>query len=292
MKSKLKFIVLAMVLLISACTTQQTPAPTVVPSTVLPSSTKMSPTAVPPTATIEPRTLTVLAAASLKDSFTEMAGLFESRNPGVTVSLSFAGSQQLAQQIDQGAPADVFASASKKYIDAAVTSKRVAENAPMVFVTNRLVVIFPISNPASLSSLQDLAKTGLKTVLGDSSVPVGQYALSFLDLAVKDPIFGTDFKDKVLANVVSYETDVKSVVSKVALGEADAGIVYVTDYNIEVAKLGKLDIPDNLNTIANYPIAPISDSENTELAKAFIDLVLSADGQAIMAKYGFIPVNQ
>ncbi len=116
----------------------------------------------------------------------------------------------------------------------------------------------------------------MKIDLEDKSVPAGQYSLDFLDKAVKDPGFDPSFEDNVLKNVVSYETDVKVVVSKVSLGEADAGIVYITDYNAAKDKLGKMDIPDALNTVAIYPIAPISDSQNPDLAKAFVALVLVA----------------
>lgn len=236
------------------------------------------------------KTLTVLAAASLAESFTELGHLFEAQNPGVQVSFNFAGSQQLAQQLDQGAGADVFASASPKYMQAAVQSKRVDPAGAKTFVQNRLVVIYPKDNPAGLASLQDLAKPGLKLDLADKSVPVGQYALDFLDKAVQDPGFDPQYKANVLKNVVSYEDNVKSVLAKVSLGEADAGIVYVTDITPDAAgKVGKIDIPDALNTVATYPIAPISDSKNPDLAKAFVALVLSPEGQAVLAKYGFIP---
>jgi molybdate transport system substrate-binding protein len=281
MRSKLMSLLLLMVLLTGACAPQATPTPTEAPTA----------TVVPPTDTPTPVTLTVLAAASLTDSFNEMGKLFESKNPGVTVALSYGGSQALAQQLDQGAPADVFASASPKYMTAAVTSKRVNQADSQNFVFNRLVVIVPKDNPAGVKTLQDLAKAGLKIDLEDKSVPAGQYSLDFLDKAVKDPGFDPKFKDNVLKNVVSYETDVKAVVSKVSLGEADAGIVYITDYNVAADKLAKLDIPDSLNTVATYPIAPISDSKNPDLAKAFVALVLSPEGQAIMAKYGFVTVT-
>jgi molybdate transport system substrate-binding protein len=234
--------------------------------------------------------LTVLAAASLTESFTEMGKLFETENPGVKVAFSFAGSQQLAQQLDQGAVADVFASASAKYMDAAIASNRVIKAEARTYVKNRITIIFPKDNPGMIKELKDLAKPGLKLDFADKAVPVGQYALDFLDKAVKDPGFDAQFKDNALKNVVSYEDNVKAVVTKVSLGEADAGIVYVTDVTADAAgKIGKLDIPDSLNTIAAYPIAPISDSKNPDLAKAFVTLVLSSDGQAIMAKYGFIP---
>jgi molybdate transport system substrate-binding protein len=239
---------------------------------------------------VELKNLTVLAAASLTESFTELGQLFESQNPGVTVSFNFAGSQQLAQQLDEGADADVFASASKKYMDAAIESKNVIADDTKTFAKNRLVVIFPKDNPAGLMELKDLTKTGVKLDLADKVVPVGQYSLDFLDKAVKDPGFGPQFKDNVIKNVVSYEDNVKTVLNKIVLGEADAGIVYITDITPEAAKkVGTIEIPDSLNTIASYPIAPISDSKNPELAKAFVALILSPDGQAIMAKYGFIP---
>ena len=178
-------------------------------------------------------------------------------------------------------------------MDAAVTSKRVIKFEAKTFVTNRLVVVFPKDNPAGLVELKDLAKPGLKLDLADKAVPVGQYSLDFLDKAIKDETFGTAFKDDVLKNVVSYEDNVKAVVTKVSLGEADAGIVYVTDITKDIAeKVGTLEIPDALNSIANYPIAAITDSKNPDLAKAFVDLILSPDGQAILAKYGFIPLIQ
>jgi molybdate transport system substrate-binding protein len=261
----------------AACAPQATQAPTAQASAL----TTQTPAG--------PKTLTILAAASLTESFTELGSMFETQNPGVKVAFSFAGSQQLAQQLDQGAPADVFASASLKYMTTAVTSRRVNQADAQTFVKNRLVVIFPKANPGGLTALKDLAKPGLKIDLEDKSVPAGQYSLDFLDKAVKDPAFEASFKDNVLKNVVSYETDVKAVVSKVSLGEADGGIVYITDYNAASDKLGKMDIPDALNTVAVYPIAPISDSKNPDLANAFIALVLSPHGQAVMAKYGFIP---
>lgn len=294
MKSKIFALLMLIVLLTSAACapqaapTAEPPAPTAVPPTQAPAPTDVPPTAVPPA----PKTLTVLAAASLTESFTELGKAFEAQNPGVTVVFSFAGSQQLAQQLDQGAEADVFASASKKYMDAAVTSKRVSADSAQPFVKNRLVVIFPKDNPAGIKELKDLSKAGLKLDLGDKAVPCGQYALDFLDKAIKDSGFDATYKDSVIKNVVSYEDNVKAIITKVSMGEADAGIVYVTDVTAAVAdKLGTLDIPDALNTIASYPIAPVADSKNADLAKAFVAFILSADGQAVLAKYGFLPVK-
>lgn len=284
MRSKILSLFMLVVLLVSAaCTPQATPT--------APASPAVSPTKAPAQVTTA-KTLTVLAAASLTESFNELGKLFETQNPGVKVLFSYAGSQQLAQQLDQGADADVFASASAKYMDAAVTSKRVNQGDAKTFIQNRLVLIFPKDNPGGLKTLKDLAKAGLKLDLADKAVPVGQYTLDFLDKAVKDASFDAQFKESVLKNVVSYENNVKAVVTKVSLGEADAGIVYVTDITADAsAKIGRLDIPDALNTVATYPIAPISNSKNPDLAKAFVALVLSKDGQALLAKYGFLPAT-
>ncbi len=309
MRSKALCLILLIFLLVSAaCTPQATPtaqisAPTSAPATQAP--TEQPPateapvaTAVPPTeAPTEPpapaKTLTVLAAASLTESFTEIGGMFEAQNPGVKVALSFAGSQQLAQQLAEGAPADVFASASKKYMDASVEAGRVLTETAKVFVKNRLVVIYPTDNPAGLKELKDLAKPGLKLVLAAKEVPVGQYSLDFLDKAITDPAFGSTFKDDVLKNVVSYEENVKAVLTKIVLAEGDAGIVYLSDISQDAStKVGKLEIPDALNVIASYPIAVIADSKEPALAQAFVDLVLSPDGQAVLKKYNFVPVTQ
>ena len=243
-----------------------------------------------PTVQQEDRSLTVLAASSLTSSFKEIATAFVSQNPGVTVALNFGGSQTLAEQIDQGAPADVFASASLKVMDAVIASDRVEKGTPVVFVKNKLVVILPISNVAVINSIGDLTKNGVKIIMADKAVPVGQYALEFLDKASTESTLGPGFKEAVLSNVVSYETDVRTVVSKVSLGEADAGIVYLTDQSVAPGKLRAIEIPDTINISASYPIATISDSNQADLAKAFVAFVTSPAGQAILAKYGFIPV--
>ncbi len=243
-----------------------------------------------PTATSDPRTLTVFAAASLTQAFGEIGKTFEAANPGVTVTFNFAGSQTLQTQIQQGAPADIFASASGTNMDTLVTSGFVDKAAPQIFLSNKLVVILPPSNPANVQTLQDLAKPGLKVVLGDTSVPAGKYARQVLDNMSKDPSYGTDFGTKVLANVASNETDVKQVVAKVQLGEADAGIVYVSDA-IAASTLKTIEIPGTLNVIAKYPVAPLIKSANSHLAAQFITYVLSADGQATLKKWGFTPIK-
>jgi molybdate transport system substrate-binding protein len=146
----------------------------------------------------------------------------------------------------------------------------------------------PASNPAGLKELADLSKSRLKLVLAAKEVPVGNYSLQVLDKL--DVALGAGFKDKVLANVVSYENDVKQVVAKVQLGEADAGIVYSSD-TVAAPDLQKIDIPAENNVVAKYPLAALTQSKNPELAQAFIAYVLSADGQAVLKKWGFLPVK-
>ena len=180
----------------------------------------------------------------------------------MTVVFNFAGSQQLAQQINQGAPADVFASANNKQMNVVIQAGGIVSGTQQTFAKNRLVVIYPQGNPASLKEWKDLANPSLKLVLAAKEVPVGGYTLDFLDKAVADTTFGVTFKDDVLKNVVSYEDNVKVVLTKVALDEADAEIVYLSDISgADADKVGKLHIPDVLNVIASYPIAPVKESK-------------------------------
>ena len=237
-------------------------------------------------------TLYVFAAASLTEAFEGIARSFEDSHPGTRVVLNFAGSQQLAQQIIQGAPADVFASANQKQIDAVIADGRIAPGAAQSFAQNLLVVIVPKDNPAKITRLQDLSSADLRLVLAAKEVPVGKYSIEFLDKASQDINFDPAYRAAVLKNVVSYEDNVKAVLSKVALGEADAGIIYLSDISADnAARIFQIKIPNDLNVIATYPIAPVQDSANGELAAAFIASVLSAEGQSSLANYGFIPVK-
>lgn len=234
--------------------------------------------------------LTVFAAASLTEAFQTIGRDFERETSGVRVRFSFAGSQQLAQQIVQGAPADVFASANRSQMDVVVNAGAADRTSVRIFARNRLVVIYPKSNPTHPASLQDLARPGMKIVLADPSVPVGQYARDFLARASADPAYGATYQTAVLKNVVSYEQDVKAVLSKVALDEADAGVVYTTDVTPDTAaKLGHLDIPDQYNTIAAYPIVALRGSKYPDVAQRFVDYVRSPAGQAVLARFGFLP---
>lgn len=234
------------------------------------------------------RSLTIFAAASLTEAFEEIGAAFQRANPGVEITYSFAGSQQLAAQLAAGAPADIFASANRAQMDAAIAATRVVSGTQQTFARNRLVVVTPSDNPAGIQTLQDLARPGVTIVLADRAVPVGQYSLDMLARASALPEYTATYSATVLANVVSYEESVRAVLAKVALGEADAGIVYATDAALDADKLQQLAIPDPLNTVASYPIAPIANSASPELSQAFIAFILSPEGQQILAKYGFI----
>jgi molybdate transport system substrate-binding protein len=285
---RLFMLFLTLSMLLSACSSPATPTPTTVPATEALSVFPTEVATTVPTAKPEPRTLTVFAAASLTNAFGEIGKTFETANPGVTVKFNFGGSQTLRTQIEQGAQADVFASANTKEMDALVTGKFVTADASKIFLTNQLVIIMPAKNPAGLAELADLAKPGLKLVLAAKEVPVGNYALQVLDKL--DVALGAGYKDNVLKNVVSYESDVKQVVAKIQLGEADAGIVYMSD-TVATPDLQKIEIPAESNVIAKYPMAALSQSQNPNLAQAFIAYVLSTDGQATLQKWGFLPVK-
>lgn len=273
-------------LLLSGCGQATTPAPS--PSAVVAAPTTVAPTEVAPSPTDAPAiTLNVFAAASLTDAFQEIATAFEAANPGVTVVCNFAASQQLATQINEGAPADVFASANRKQMDVVIDGGMVRSEQVQNFAQNQLVLIVPKENPADLQTLADLAKPGLKLVLADKAVPVGQYTLDFLTKASALPEYGATYAEAVLANVVSYEDDVRSVLVKVRLGEADAGVVYTTDAALAADALVQISIPEAINSIATYPIAPLSKSAAPEVAQAFVEFVRSAEGQAILNTYGF-----
>jgi molybdate transport system substrate-binding protein len=235
--------------------------------------------------------ITVFAAASLTDSFNEIATAFKAKYPGVEVTFNFGGSPTLRTQLEQGARADVFASADQNQMNRAVQNGAVASPG-QVFVRNSLVVVTPKDNPGKINSLADLRKSGLKLVLAAPEVPVGAYARQALTSMDKDAAYGSGFSDAVLKNVVSLESNVKQVVAKVELGEADAGIVYGTDVTPSVApKLATIAIPSQFNVIAEYPIALTKSPRNTATAQAFIDFVLSSAGQTILKKYNFQTVG-
>jgi len=237
----------------------------------------------------ESNTLMVFAAGSLAQSFTELGTLFEAQHPGRKVNFNFQNANTLAQQIEQGAPAEVFASAAEKYMTNAVNTGRVNKDDVKIFARNKLVVIYPKNNPANIQTLKDLVKPGIKLVVGAKEGPQGVYVEGFLTNASQDANFSAAYKEDFYKNVVSYESTVNAVVTKVSLGEADAGIVFFSDsQGNAVDKVNILEIPDSLNIEARYPIAPIKDSKNSEMARSFVDFVLSPTGQEVLKKYGFL----
>ena len=235
------------------------------------SSSKSEPTTTtaPPSITGE---ITVFAASSLTAAFTEIGAAFTTAYPGVNVKFNFAGSSDLVNQINQGAPADVFASAD----DSNMKKLTTADGSPVSIAKNSMEIIVEPGNPKGIATVNDLAKPGLIVVLCAEQLPCGKNAKAILDKAGA----------KVTAK--SLEDKVKGVVTKVTAGEADAGIVFVTDVKAARAKAAGVEIPTASNVTSNYPIAVIKTSKNAAGAHAFSNFVASPDGQAIMTKFGFL----
>jgi len=232
--------------------------------------------------------LTIFAAASLTAAFNQMKTNIEQANPGTKLTMNFAGSPTLRTQMAQGAPADVFASADQANMQGAQQDGSIT-GTPQNFAQNKLVMIVPLSGANEAARLQDLAKPGVKLVLAQQDVPVGNYARQAFQKMDQDPAYGSGFDTKVLANLVSQESDVKQVVAKVQLGEADAGICYSTDVTPDVrSKVRMIAIPDQFNVIAQYPIAVVKGAPNAAGAQQFVNYVLSPAGQQILKGQGFI----
>ena len=217
--------------------------------------------------------ITVLAAASLTESFTTLGEQFEKANPGVKVTFSFAASSALATQITDGAPADVFASASTKTMDDVVAAGDAT--APSVFATNSMEIAVPPANPGKVTSLNDLGDAAIKTALCQPQVPCGATAAKVFSNAA------------ITVTPVTLEPDVKSVLSKVQLGEVDAGVVYVTDVLAAGDKVKGVEIPDDVNASTSYPVATLTRSANAATAAAFVDYVLSPAGTSVLTAAGF-----
>jgi molybdate transport system substrate-binding protein len=236
-----------------------------------------------------PSALTVYAAASLTDAFHELGWTLKASHPGLEVKFNFAGSQQLALQLEQGAPADVFASADQRWMSYADEKGLVEANAT-IFAGNRLVAIVPRTNPARIERLQDLSRRGTKIVIAAEVVPAGKYSRAMVRNLAGAPGFPPEYDIRVLANVVSQEENVKAVVAKVQLGEADAGLVYRSDVTRAVSRFVRVfEIADPYNVIAGYPIAVLKGARNPEAARQFIELVSSDAGQRVLQRHGFLP---
>ncbi len=271
--SRVLFALLALCLLLAACGQNSTTSGS--------GNSSATPT---PAAT----TLQVFAAASLKSSFTEIQTKYKQAHPNIKIIYNFAGSQALVQQITQGAPADIFASADqnnmKKVSDAGLALS------PQNFADNTLAIIIPTSNPAHLSTLKDLGNKGVKIDVAASTVPVGSYTLQVLDKTGKSSDYGPTYESAVKKNFISQEDNDTAIVQKVELGEADAGFVYTSDVTAAAAsKVKSISIPAALNIIAQYPITVLKNSKSVSDAQAFVQYILSPDGQAILTKYRFLP---
>jgi molybdate transport system substrate-binding protein len=218
--------------------------------------------------------ITVFAAASLTESFTEVGEAFTAANPDAKATFSFDASSALATQIIEGAPADVFASADVANMTK-ITDESLNGTEPVIFATNLLTIVVAPGNPAGTSGVADLANPDLKVVLCAAEVPCGRYAAQILETA------------GVTVTPVSLEQNVRGVLTKVTAGEADAGIVYVTDVTAAGADAEAVEIPADINVVAEYPIATVAASGSQEVGEAFIDFLLGPEGQAIMASHGF-----
>jgi len=232
--------------------------------------------------------LTVFAAASLTGVLNEMAKDYEASHPGVHLVYNFDGSQNLRTQIEQGAYADLFLSANTAQLYP-LRDKGLMDNSTVgMFAKNKLAVITPASNPGNITTLSDLARPGTRIVIGTKDVPVGNYVRQILKKMENDTAYGPSYNTSVLGNVISEETVVTAVVTKVQLGEADAGIVYVTDITPENrAQFKILTIPDQYNVIAEYPAGMLTSSQQKEEATAFLAYLKGEKGRATLDKYGF-----
>lgn len=224
----------------------------------------------------EDTTLTVYAASSLTATFEEIATDFESTHDGVQVEFNFAGSSDLVAQIQEGAPADVFASADEANMEK-LTAEDLEGSEPETFASNTLQIVVPPGNPAGVESFQDLAEEGLNLVICAPEVPCGAAAQTVAESA------------GVELSPVSEEQSVTDVLAKVTTGEADAGLVYVTDVIAAGEDAEGIEFPESSSAVNVYPIATVADSANADLAQEFVDLVLDETGQSILQAAGFAP---
>jgi len=235
--------------------------------------------------------LMVFAAASLTEFLEEAKTAFEKEHPGAEVRLNLAASSRLRIQIEHGGPADVYLSADTQNMDPLVKAKLVEK--PAVFAHNRLVIAIPKVNPGHLTSPADLGKPKMKLVIAAPETPIGEYTREVIHKMDASGRYGKGFADRVLGNVVSNEPTVKAVVAKVNLKEADAGICYASDITPTIrGNVSMIDIPDDVNTIADYPIAVLRGSKQKAAAKDFMQFVLSPKGQALLEKHGFVKVER
>lgn len=234
--------------------------------------------------------LTILAATSLSECMKQLEAEFHKSSPDVPLSFSFAPSQQLARQILNGASADLFLSADRESVQMLVDNGGISPENRGEFIANRLLVIANLHSP--VVRLLDLSKPGVKIVLASQESPAGKYTLQLLDKLNAEGALGENYQEQVLKNVVSYENSIRTVVTKVELGEADAGIVYQSDiYPAYIGKVRQILIPDSLNITAIYSYGIPNTTSRQDDARKFVELLISPEGQSIFQGCGFLPIQ-
>jgi molybdate transport system substrate-binding protein len=275
MRSRLLVVIALLGLVLCACSSAASPSASSVP------------TSGAAQASAGPANLTIYAAASLKAVLAKVKTAYEAANPGMTLTLSTDSSSALETKIEQGAPADVFLSADtanpQKLVD-----KGLAAGAITKFAGNLLTIIVPTANPAGIQTPADLAKAGVKIITCGATVPIAKYAAQLAANLAKQPGYPADFVAKYTANIASMEDNVVAVVSKIELGEGDAGVVYVTDAKT-ATKVTTIAVPDAANVPATYSGVAVKASANVGAAQAFLTWFAGPDGQTILASFGFLP---
>ena len=278
MRSRFVASIAALAIVLGACSSGATPAPSAPASSAATSAAAASPA---------PGSLTIYAAASLKAALAKAKTAYEAANPGTTLTISTDSSSALETKIEQGAPADVLLSADtanpQKLVD-----KGLAAGTVTTFAGNLLTVIVPAANPAAITTPADLAKGGVKIITCGENVPITKYATLLVANLAKQAGYPADFVAKYNANIASKEDNVAAVVSKIELGEGDAGVVYVTDAKTST-KVTTIAVPDAANVPATYGGVVVKASANAAAAQAFLTWLAGADGQAILASFGFLP---
>jgi molybdate transport system substrate-binding protein len=240
-----------------------------------------------PAQSAQEQQLVIFAAASLRDVFTTLQGELTRAHPGVELTFNFAGTQELRTQLEQGASADVFASADQLHMAELVRAS--LASSPVVFARNEPVIVVAKEAATTVRGIADLARVQ-RIVIGTPEVPIGRYTLQLLDRA--SLTLGADFRARVEARVASRELNVRQVLNKVRLGEAQAGIVYRSDAQGARGDVEVVTIPPEIGVTAEYPIAVLAGAAHPKLAQAWLDLILSADGQRVLADAGFLSPSE
>lgn len=235
----------------------------------------------------EPKELTVFCGAGLAGAFNEIGQMYKNES-NVSVVFDFDGTQLLRTQIENGAYADILVAPNEKNLNALKNEGLLNNSSILLFARSWQALIVPKSNPAQIQNLSDLAKTGIKIVGGVKDLPITNITMQVLDKLSADPAYGSQYKEKVLSNIVSQETNVNQIVSKIALGEADAAFVHKSEVNSGyVDKVTIINIPEKYNVKSDYSIVMLNQTKVSGTAKRFIDLVKSTEGKAVLVRYGY-----